>query len=353
MTMLALGILLFISNVACQISHSQTNNPLIPFILKEIASGSLEGRSLLLRLRRINHARNRLHPNLRTGLIPIDELIQAVFNSSAFNSTVPFGAPVLARGGNSILFDGDVIIPLDEFAKIRRNVGTRRGKRAAIKDTKKYWPNGIVFVMIGVGGFSQRDKQSIAAVFNEISERTCICFRILGKANPYVPHVRITDNLGCASYVGVLRHPDGTFGQILSLALGCRIHRIIMHEFLHALGLYHEQSRPDRDYYVEVRRGNIQPQWYYAFHKYGHDVIDSRSIKYDYLSVMHYGNKFFSKNGGYTLVPIPETNKQKYLNVIGRVPTMSRRDEDIINRMYRCPPREPLDVCSEYPYRIP
>ena len=32
-----------------------------------------------------------------------------------------------------------------------------------------------------------------------------------------------------------------------------------MHEFLHTLGFFHEQSRPDRDTYVRVITENIQP----------------------------------------------------------------------------------------------
>ncbi|PRD22204.1 UNVERIFIED_CONTAM: nas-15 [Trichonephila clavipes] len=47
--------------------------------------------------------------------------------------------------------------------------------------------------------------------------------------------------------------------QNLSLATDCDQMGIVIHEFMHALGFWHEQSRMDRDDYVTIRWENISP----------------------------------------------------------------------------------------------
>src|ERR1700744_4220184 len=47
--------------------------------------------------------------------------------------------------------------------------------------------------------------------------------------------------------------------QELSLGRGCVFHEIIVHELMHTLGFWHEQSRGDRDQYVVIRWENMQP----------------------------------------------------------------------------------------------
>ncbi len=58
----------------------------------------------------------------------------------------------------------------------------------------------------------------------------------------------------CWSYIG--RSSAG--GQTLSIGNDCGRKGIVEHEFLHALGLYHEQTRYDRDDYVTINYENIR-----------------------------------------------------------------------------------------------
>lgn len=58
----------------------------------------------------------------------------------------------------------------------------------------------------------------------------------------------------CWSYVG-----DFQSGQIVSIGERCEYKDTVEHEILHALGFYHEQSRTDRDDYVNIWWEEIIP----------------------------------------------------------------------------------------------
>jgi len=106
-------------------------------------------------------------------------------------------------------------------------------------------------------------------------------------------YVSITfDNTGCWSGVGK------TGGkQILNLSFpGClQKTGTIAHELMHALGFYHEHTRPDRDSYVNIKESNIIKSKLVNFVKQTRQTAEMYDY-YDWNSVMHYDSYAFRKD---------------------------------------------------------
>jgi hypothetical protein len=100
---------------------------------------------------------------------------------------------------------------------------------------------------------------------------------------------------GCAASVG---RRGGR--QDVILGPGCSAGNCI-HEIGHTVGLWHEQSREDRDSFVTVNWASIADD---AKHNFNQHILDGDDLgAYDYESIMHYPPDAFSKDGGPTLVP--------------------------------------------------
>ena len=85
------------------------------------------------------------------------------------------------------------------------------------------------------------ERSRINQAVSNFNTRTggCVTWVTRSSESNYV--AIISSASGCWSYVG------RTFGrQELNLASGCTGSGTIEHEMLHALGMWHEQSRPDR-----------------------------------------------------------------------------------------------------------
>lgn len=124
----------------------------------------------------------------------------------------------------------------------------------------------------------------------------------------------------CSSYVG---RKGGK--QEINLAPRCTTMNTV-HELGHALGMWHEQSRADRNSFVKIVWENIDED-----HKYNFDqqlTAGKDFGEYDYQSIMHYGAYAFSKNGQKTIITLVEGAE------IGQRDRLSEKDIAAINSMY-------------------
>ncbi|HEX8694147.1 MAG TPA: M12 family metallopeptidase [Longimicrobium sp.] len=150
------------------------------------------------------------------------------------------------------------------------------------------WPGGVVPYVIDPSlPNPARVLQAIAQI-----EASTVGIRFVPRGGE-ADYVRVIPSDGCASYVGRIGG-----AQTVWLADGCGTGSTV-HELSHALGMWHEQSRCDRDQFVEILWGNIDPERQHNFYNYCDGASDVST--YAEGSIMHYGPYSFSINGQPTI----------------------------------------------------
>uniref|UniRef100_A0A0N4Z4H3 Zinc metalloproteinase n=1 Tax=Parastrongyloides trichosuri TaxID=131310 RepID=A0A0N4Z4H3_PARTI len=241
---------------------------------------------------------------------------------------------------NPLFYEGDMILNpkqaeyLIEEAKLKleakksgnlnksseKEIANKLKKNRAFKKNSKYkWTFPIPYYVD-----SSLSDKNIDIALKNIEKETCVRFKKM-KSLIQQPGLRFFKGTGCYSYIGPIYQNRP---QDVSIGYGCDYVGIIEHEAFHALGVFHEQSRPDRDNYLSIHLENVSPSMKHNYAK--SSLVDSEAfgVPYDYGSVMQYGRTAFSNNGKDTMVP----KNSFYKDVIGNKGEMQFNDIKLINK---------------------
>lgn len=208
------------------------------------------------------------------------------------------------------LFEGDIVLSSAEEARQAKD-GARG---VGIIGASFRWPDGIIPYVIKDSFLTP----TVQAAINHWHANTP--FRLVKKTEAHKDYVSFEARSGCWSRVG---RQKGM--QVISLGGGCGIGSAI-HEIGHTLGLWHEQSRSDRDQFIKIMWDNISPD---AIHNFDKHVQDGQDLgAYDFGSIMHY------PAGAFAIDPSKPTIKTVNGQSIGQRTGLSKGDIASLKLIY-------------------
>lgn len=216
-------------------------------------------------------------------------------------------------------FEGDLDLSEEQFLALRARNG--------LISKSRRWPNKTVLYKIGPEFDSARQSRILDAI-KILESKSCLRFKEATASDKYYINITGTST-GCHSQVGFHEKVRRMNLEMHPLDTGCFRVGSILHEFLHTLGFYHQQSASDREGYVKIIEENIQPGMEDNFQQ--QSDTENFGIPYDYDSVLHYSSLAFSKNGKKTIVTLDPKAE------IGQRQGLSVKDIDKLNIMYLCP----------------
>jgi len=170
---------------------------------------------------------------------------------------------------------GDVLLPLN----------AKKIKGKVLLHKPKLWKEGIIpyTVMKTLPNYEQ-----VIQAIEYLNKETNIKFVARKDEKDFV--AIISGKKNC--YAGVGRHGGQ---QFITLAENCTKGAVI-HELVHTLGFFHEQSRHDRDEFLQIFWGNIEKKFWPQFKKIPTDTTLFIDSPFDLKSIMLYPPNAFALN---------------------------------------------------------
>lgn len=203
------------------------------------------------------------------------------------------------------IFEGDICLgPVDEVEAATHAVEEPERFRddrilhgVFISNSRSRWPDGVVPYVVDADLPNQR---RVSDAIEHWEEQTNLRFRERANEPDYV---RFVPANGCWSHVGMMGGE-----QRIGLGSGCSTGSAI-HEIGHCIGLFHEQSREDRDEYIEVVLENVDERYQHNFTQHISDGDDVGP--YDYGSIMHYPDRAFARDRSTPTILSPQPIGQR------------------------------------------
>ncbi|RAJ73728.1 astacin (peptidase family M12A) [Chitinophaga dinghuensis] len=146
------------------------------------------------------------------------------------------------------------------------------------------WPDGTVPVILDNSVFASDYYVIIKSALDYFNYHTSIIFKERTNESNYII-ISCIDNDGSGKAGASPIGKGGSGGNKIELIKDAFSRGTVIHELMHALGIYHEQSRSDRDKYVEIKFDNIKAA---AKHNFQIERDGIARGAYDYCSIMHY-----------------------------------------------------------------
>lgn len=244
-------------------------------------------------------------------------------NCCVFEGSQPGARPVPGVPGamthpdlpeGDVLIHGDIQVKLDEYRAFLAGADSTFGDVT-------FWPSIIPYSFDS--NVSALNQQRAINAMNAISQRCGLTFVPWNGSQPN--RLLFRDSDGNSSPVGM----QPMFNLIRMFNWDFEM--VIVHEIYHSLGFWHEQTRPDRDTFVTINWGNIEPGREHNF-----EMVSSASVygPYDFDSVMHYPRAGFSVNGGDTIT-VNQPWTSQWQSAIGQRDHFSVFDELTVRGIYR------------------